>query len=87
MVGQFDERDANFRADLVVRESSRLFRNLSEFDGDRFTWRCADCYFATKVWHAQEAGAAAVLVADNKQEELITMDSPEEDPAASQYLK
>ncbi|XP_024388337.1 vacuolar-sorting receptor 4 isoform X2 [Physcomitrium patens] len=45
-----------------------------------------DCYFATKVWHAQEAGAAAVLVADNKQEELITMDSPEEDPAASQYL-
>ncbi|XP_024389091.1 vacuolar-sorting receptor 3 [Physcomitrium patens] len=46
-----------------------------------------DCYFATKVWYAQQAGAAAVLVADNKQEKLITMDSPEEDPAASQFIQ
>jgi hypothetical protein len=46
-----------------------------------------DCYFSTKVWNAQQAGAAAVLVADNKHEDLITMDSPEEDPSASQYLQ
>jgi len=38
------------------------------------------------VWNAQLAGAAAVLVADNRKEGLITMDSPEEDPAASKYL-
>ncbi|XP_066395522.1 vacuolar-sorting receptor 1-like [Miscanthus floridulus] len=36
-----------------------------------------DCYFTTKGWNAQNAGAAAVLVADDKVEPLITMDSPE----------
>ncbi|KAM0941161.1 putative EGF-like calcium-binding domain, PA domain, Thioredoxin-like superfamily [Dioscorea sansibarensis] len=37
-----------------------------------------DCYFTTKAWNAQNAGAAAILVADDKPEPLITMDSPEE---------
>ncbi|GAB4840859.1 Vacuolar-sorting receptor 6, variant 2 [Ancistrocladus abbreviatus] len=37
-----------------------------------------DCFFALKVWNAQQAGAAAVLVADSVDEPLITMDSPEE---------
>lgn len=46
-----------------------------------------DCYFANKVWNAQLAGAAAVLVMDNKKEDLITMDSPDDDPVASQYLQ
>lgn len=46
-----------------------------------------DCYFATKVYNAQLAGAAAVLVADNKDEDLITMDSPEDDPVASKFLE
>ncbi|TVT96771.1 hypothetical protein EJB05_58012 [Eragrostis curvula] len=36
-----------------------------------------DCYFTTKGWNAQNAGAAAVLVADDKVEPLITMDTPE----------
>ncbi|MCO5595474.1 hypothetical protein L7F22_049517 [Adiantum nelumboides] len=45
-----------------------------------------DCYFALKVWNAQKAGAAAVLVVDDRVEPLITMDSPGEDEAASQYL-
>uniref|UniRef100_A0A0E0EG82 Uncharacterized protein n=1 Tax=Oryza meridionalis TaxID=40149 RepID=A0A0E0EG82_9ORYZ len=36
-----------------------------------------DCYFTTKGWNAQTAGAAAVLVADDRLEPLITMDSPE----------
>lgn len=45
-----------------------------------------DCYFALKVWNAQKAGAAAVLVADDRDEPLITMDSPEEDTAAADYL-
>ncbi|KAJ4772033.1 Vacuolar-sorting receptor 1 [Rhynchospora pubera] len=38
-----------------------------------------DCYFTTKAWHAQKAGAAAILVADDKTEPLITMDTPEEE--------
>lgn len=38
------------------------------------------------MWNAQLAGAAAVLVADDKHEKLITMDSPEEDVKAAQFL-
>ncbi|GJN31393.1 hypothetical protein PR202_gb19788 [Eleusine coracana subsp. coracana] len=34
--------------------------------------------FTTKAWNAQNAGAAAVLVVDDKDEPLITMDNPEE---------
>ncbi|CAA3027250.1 vacuolar-sorting receptor 3-like [Olea europaea subsp. europaea] len=45
-----------------------------------------DCFFALKVWNAQNAGAAAVLVADNMEEALITMDSPEEDHASLKYI-
>ncbi|KAJ6393335.1 hypothetical protein OIU77_022742 [Salix suchowensis] len=41
-----------------------------------------ECYFALKAWNAQQAGAAAVLVADSIDEPLITMDSPEESNAA-----
>ncbi|KAL5988195.1 hypothetical protein ACLOJK_035958 [Asimina triloba] len=41
-----------------------------------------DCYFAIKAWRAQEAGAAAVLVADDStQELLITHDSLSESAA------
>ncbi|XP_073045597.1 vacuolar-sorting receptor 3-like [Primulina eburnea] len=46
-----------------------------------------DCFFALKVWNAQNAGAAAVLVADNIEEALITMDSPEEDGSSANYIK
>ncbi|GMJ00616.1 VACUOLAR SORTING RECEPTOR 7, VACUOLAR SORTING RECEPTOR 3;1, binding protein of 80 kDa 3;1 [Hibiscus trionum] len=46
-----------------------------------------ECYFALKVWHAQQAGAAAVLVADIIDEPLITMDSPEESSDANEYLE
>ncbi|KAL4310681.1 hypothetical protein GQ457_01G045870 [Hibiscus cannabinus] len=46
-----------------------------------------ECYFALKVWHAQQAGAAAVLVADSIDETLITMDSPEESSDANEYVE
>ncbi|KAE9591936.1 putative EGF-like calcium-binding domain, PA domain, complement Clr-like EGF [Lupinus albus] len=36
-----------------------------------------DCYFTLKAWNAQNGGAAAILVADDKPEQLITMDTPE----------
>ncbi|XP_057782920.1 vacuolar-sorting receptor 3-like [Salvia miltiorrhiza] len=45
-----------------------------------------DCFFALKVWNAQNAGAAAVLVADYIDEALITMDSPEESSTAEKYM-
>ncbi|XP_057867292.1 vacuolar-sorting receptor 6 [Cryptomeria japonica] len=45
-----------------------------------------ECYFAMKAWNAQNGGAAAVLVADDREEPLITMDSPEESKAAADYL-
>lgn len=37
-----------------------------------------DCYFTLKAWNAQNGGAAAILVADDREETLITMDTPEE---------
>ncbi|XP_059285189.1 vacuolar-sorting receptor 6-like [Lycium ferocissimum] len=46
-----------------------------------------DCYFALKVWNGQQAGAAAVLVADSIEEPLITMDSPEESSDADGYIE
>ncbi|XP_052210617.1 vacuolar-sorting receptor 3-like isoform X2 [Diospyros lotus] len=46
-----------------------------------------DCFFTLKVWNAQKAGASAVLVADDTEEALITMDSPEEDGASAKYIE
>lgn len=40
-----------------------------------------------KVWHAEQAGAAAVLVTDSIEESLITMDSPEESSDADGYIE
>lgn len=45
-----------------------------------------ECYFALKVWNGQQAGAAAVLVADSRDEPLITMESPEESSDADGYI-
>lgn len=45
-----------------------------------------DCYFTTKAWNAQNAGAAAIIVVDDKEEPLITMDMPEEDSGRGDYL-
>ncbi|KAI3788596.1 hypothetical protein L2E82_01367 [Cichorium intybus] len=38
-----------------------------------------DCYFTYKAWNAQNAGASAILVADDRPEHLITMDLPKDD--------
>ncbi|KAI8559520.1 hypothetical protein RHMOL_Rhmol04G0179900 [Rhododendron molle] len=46
-----------------------------------------ECYFTLKAWNAQNAGAAAILVADDRVEPLITMDTPEEEDARSDYLQ
>ncbi|KAJ6922651.1 vacuolar-sorting receptor 1-like isoform X1 [Populus alba x Populus x berolinensis] len=46
-----------------------------------------DCYFTMKAWNAQNGGAAAILVADDKDEPLITMDTPEEENADADYLQ
>lgn len=47
----------------------------------------AEIAFALKVWNAQNAGAAAVLVADDVDERLITMDSPEADGSSAKYIE
>ncbi|PKA49793.1 Vacuolar-sorting receptor 3 [Apostasia shenzhenica] len=46
-----------------------------------------DCVFAKKVWNAQNAGASAVLVVDDTNEPLITMDLPREDDEAAKYIQ
>ena len=45
-----------------------------------------ECYFALKVWNAQNVGATVVLVVDDRDDPLITMDSPEEDTTSADYL-
>ncbi|KAL3715294.1 hypothetical protein ACJRO7_007083 [Eucalyptus globulus] len=46
------------------------------------------CFFTTKAWNAQNGGAAAILVADDKKDEdLITMDAPGENHGDSDYLQ
>lgn len=53
-----------------------------------FLFFFADCFFAVKVWHGQNAGAAAILVVDNINELLITMDTPEEGKGGGeQYIQ
>lgn len=53
-----------------------------------FWTRLADCYFALKAWNAQNAGAAAVLVADDRDEPLITMASAATtDTSIAEYLQ
>ncbi|CAL9120359.1 unnamed protein product [Musa acuminata var. zebrina] len=46
-----------------------------------------DCLFTKKVWNAQNAGASAVLVVDDKDEPLITMDLPLEDDESAKYIQ
>ncbi|KAJ6794638.1 vacuolar-sorting receptor 3-like [Iris pallida] len=46
-----------------------------------------DCLFAQKVWNAQNAGASAVLVVDDTNEALITMDLPKEEDEAVKYIQ
>lgn len=46
----------------------------------------ADCLFTYKAWNAQNAAAAAILVADDWPEHLITMDLPKDDTNAD-YLQ
>ncbi|KAB1218805.1 Vacuolar-sorting receptor 1 [Morella rubra] len=46
-----------------------------------------DCFFTLKAWNAQKGGAAAILVADDRTEPLITMDTPEEENADADYLQ
>ncbi|RRT57887.1 hypothetical protein B296_00044068 [Ensete ventricosum] len=52
-----------------------------------FCFPFTDCLFAKKVWNAQNAGASAVLVVDDKNEPLITMDLPREDDEAAKYIE
>ncbi|KAL2496264.1 RING-H2 finger protein ATL16 [Forsythia ovata] len=46
-----------------------------------------NCYFTLKAWNVHNAGAAAILVADDRIEPLITMDTPEEENAQVDYLQ
>jgi hypothetical protein len=44
------------------------------------------CYFVEKAYHAQTAGAKAVIVADNISEDLLTMASPEDRPELASII-
>ncbi|KAA3454623.1 vacuolar-sorting receptor 1-like [Gossypium australe] len=46
-----------------------------------------DCFFALKALSAQQAGAAAILIADDRNEPLINLNTPEETPAFAEYVQ
>ena len=39
-----------------------------------------DCYFVEKAFNAEKAGAKAILVMDDREEQLLTMAAPEDHP-------
>lgn len=39
-----------------------------------------DCYFVEKAYNAEKAGAKAILVMDDREEQLLTMAAPEDRP-------
>ncbi|CAH1436705.1 unnamed protein product [Lactuca virosa] len=83
---------------VVYPQKSDSVFGCSKFEGDKpFKSKSAssptillldrgDCYFALKAWNAQQAGASAVLVVDNTDEPLITMDSPEASSTADDFI-
>ncbi|XP_030551769.1 vacuolar-sorting receptor 1-like [Rhodamnia argentea] len=46
-----------------------------------------DCFFSLKAWRAQNAGVAAILIADDRREPLFNMESPEEYYPGSEYVQ
>ncbi|KAK1385702.1 EGF-like domain-containing protein [Heracleum sosnowskyi] len=72
-----------------VRDHCMDYLDMTDSSGE--SERCllilVDCFFALKVWNVQNTGASAVLVADDIEEPLITMDTPEEDIKAAKYIQ
>ena len=54
---------------------------INDYEGSDALWILVidrgDCYFATKVWNAEQMGAAGVIMLDNKQEDLFPMWEPD----------
>ncbi|KAI6675213.1 hypothetical protein NL676_003119 [Syzygium grande] len=46
-----------------------------------------DCFFSLKAWNAQNAGVAAILIADDRCEQFFNMDFPEEYYPGSEYIQ
>ncbi|XP_015067102.1 vacuolar-sorting receptor 6 [Solanum pennellii] len=97
-IGNFGVPDYGGSLVGTVVYPSKGANGCAEFDGDKpfkskghrpniLLLDRGDCYFALKVWNGQQAGAAAVLVADSIDEALITMDSPEESTDANGYIE
>ncbi|KAG6769650.1 hypothetical protein POTOM_025306 [Populus tomentosa] len=78
----FDEVDISFKS----RPGGLPTFVLADRGANTYRYN-ADCYFTLKAWNAQNGGAAAILVADDKDEPLITMDTPEEENADADYLQ
>lgn len=53
--------------------------SVSSAPGTRVLFWSAECRFTEKVQNAELVGADAVLICDDKQEPLITMDASSDD--------
>nr|CAD1837827.1 unnamed protein product [Ananas comosus var. bracteatus] len=76
---------------FVVEKNSLMVISPSELRGKHDSaignFGIPQLPFAKKVWNAQNAGASAVLVIDDKDEPLITMDLPREDDDSAKYIQ
>lgn len=57
-----------------------IWHYVIRFEGRVSSASNADCYFVEKAFNAEKAGAKAILVMDDREEQLLTMAAPEDRP-------
>uniref|UniRef100_A0A2P2MBE1 Uncharacterized protein MANES_09G118400 n=1 Tax=Rhizophora mucronata TaxID=61149 RepID=A0A2P2MBE1_RHIMU len=87
LVGTVVYPKANQKACKSFEKSDVSFRSQVGCLPTFFLVNRGECFFTLKTWNAEKHRAAAVLVADDRTEPLITMDTPEEDNADADYLQ
>ena len=80
---QSDDSGNNFVA-LVIRggwaRSPWILLPLSFPSSLRYLVIPTGCYFVEKAYNAEQAGAKAIMVMDDREEQLLTMAAPEDHP-------
>ncbi|RWR79053.1 vacuolar-sorting receptor 1-like protein isoform X1 [Cinnamomum micranthum f. kanehirae] len=87
MIGTVVYPKANHKACKIFSEFDISFKSMPGGMPTILLADRGDCFFTLKAWNAQKAGAAAILVADDKVEPLIIMDTPEEENASAEYVQ
>ncbi|RWR79051.1 vacuolar-sorting receptor 1-like protein isoform X1 [Cinnamomum micranthum f. kanehirae] len=87
MIGTVVYPKANQKACKIFSEFDNSFKSMPGAMPTILLADRGDCFFTLKARYAQEAGAAAILIADNWIEPLLTMDTPEEEHGSAEYVQ